>query len=46
MAKIKLALVTLVIIMLSGSLLFPDRPQAQKKIYIGGSMALTGAYAC
>jgi ABC-type branched-subunit amino acid transport system substrate-binding protein len=45
MAKIKLALVTLVIIMLSGSLLFPDRPQAQKKIYIGGSMALTGAYA-
>jgi ABC-type branched-subunit amino acid transport system substrate-binding protein len=34
-----------VVIMISGSLLFPDRPQAQKKIYIGGSMALTGAYA-
>jgi hypothetical protein len=45
MTKIKLALVTLVIIMLSALLLFPDKPQAQKKLYIGGSMALTGAYA-
>jgi len=45
MAKVKLALVTLVIIMLSASLFFPDRPQAQKKLYVGGSMALTGAYA-
>jgi ABC-type branched-subunit amino acid transport system substrate-binding protein len=34
-----------VIIMLTASLLFPDASQAQKKIYIGGSMALTGAYA-
>jgi len=45
MAKIKLALVTLVIVMLSVSLLFPDGAQAQKKLYIGGSMALTGPYA-
>ena len=45
MAKIKLVLVTLLIIMLSASLLFPDKPQAQKRLYIGGSMALTGAYA-
>ena len=45
MAKIRLALVTLVIIMLSASSLFPEKAQAQKKIYIGGSMAITGAYA-
>ena len=45
MAKIKLALVALSIIMLSAVSLFPGKAHAQKKIYIGGSMALTGAYA-
>ncbi len=45
MVKMKLALATLVIMMLTASLLFPDRSEAQKKLYLGGSMALTGAYA-
>ena len=45
MSRIKLALATLAIIMVGSSLLLPDRPQAQTRVYIGGSMALTGAYA-
>jgi branched-chain amino acid transport system substrate-binding protein len=45
MTRIKLALATLAIIMLGSSLLFPDRPEAQTRVYIGGSLALTGAYA-
>ncbi len=45
MTRIKLALVTFALIMLGASFFFPDRPQAQKRLYIGGSMALTGAYA-
>jgi len=45
MAKIKLVLVTLAIIMLSTVSFFPVKVHAQKRIYIGGSMALTGPYA-
>jgi hypothetical protein len=45
MVKIKLAIVALIIFALSASSLFPEKAQAQKKIYIGGSMALTGPYA-
>jgi hypothetical protein len=45
MGKIRLVLVALVIIMLVASSLFPVKAEAAKTLYIGGSMALTGAYA-
>jgi len=45
MAKIRLAFVTSVIIMLVATSLFPTSVKAAKTLTIGGSMALTGAYA-
>jgi branched-chain amino acid transport system substrate-binding protein len=45
MHRIKWALITLVIIALGSSLFFPGSAKAEPKVYIGGSMALTGAYA-
>jgi hypothetical protein len=45
MGKIRLALVASVIIVLVVSSLFPVNAEAAKTLYIGGSMALTGAYA-
>ena len=45
MGKMRLALVASVIIMLVVSSLFPVSAEAAKTLYIGGSMALTGAYA-
>ncbi len=45
MSRIKLASVALLIIVLAVSLFFPDSPRAETKLNIGGSMALTGAYA-
>jgi len=45
MGKMRLVLVALVIIMLAASSLFPVKAEAAKTLYIGGSMALTGAYA-
>ncbi len=45
MTKMKLALVAFLLTMLIGSSLYPSAANAAKKIYIGGSMALTGAYA-
>ena len=44
MAKLRFALIASLIIMLASSL-FTARAQAAKTLYIGGSMALTGAYA-
>jgi len=45
MAKIKLASIAFMIVMLAVPLLFPANADAQKKVCIGGTMALTGAYA-
>jgi branched-chain amino acid transport system substrate-binding protein len=45
MSRIKLVSATLLIILLAVSLFCPDSPRAETKLYIGGSMALTGAYA-
>jgi hypothetical protein len=45
MAKIRWALVAFAIIMLAASSLFPASAEAEKKLYVGGTMALTGAYA-
>ncbi len=45
MRRIKWALVTLVVVALSPSLFLPGSARAETKVYIGGSMALTGAYA-
>ena len=45
MAKIRFALVASVIIMMVASSLFPATANAEKKVYIGGTMALTGPYA-
>ena len=43
--KLKLTLLASVIILLVTLLLLPQGVQAQKKIYVGGTMSLTGAYA-
>jgi len=45
MNKMRLTLVASVAILLVALSLFPAGAQAQKKLYIGGTMALTGAYA-
>jgi hypothetical protein len=45
MTKTKLASIVFMILMLAASSLFPAGADAQKKLYIGGTMALTGAYA-
>jgi hypothetical protein len=45
MAKTKLASIALMVVVLAASSLFPASADAQKKLYIGGTMALTGAYA-
>jgi len=45
MAKIRLALVASVIIMLVATSLFPASAEAAKKLYVGGTFALTGAFA-
>jgi len=45
MAKMRLALGGFVIILLAAISLLPPSAQAAKKLYIGGTMALTGAYA-
>jgi hypothetical protein len=45
MGKMRLVLVASIIIMLAVSSLFPVGAEAAKTLYIGGSMALTGAYA-
>jgi branched-chain amino acid transport system substrate-binding protein len=45
MTKMRLALGAFVIIMLAATSLLPASAQAAKKLYIGGTMALTGAYA-
>jgi hypothetical protein len=45
MAKIRLALVASVMIMFVATSLFPTSAEAAKTLYIGGTMALTGAYA-
>lgn len=45
MANIKLVLLASITIMLVAILLFPASAKAAKTLYIGGTMALTGAYA-
>jgi Periplasmic binding protein len=45
MAKIRLASIAFMIVMLAASSLFPASAVAQKKLYTGGTMALTSAYA-
>ncbi len=45
MAKMRSALIASVIITLAAKSLSPASAQAAKKLYIGGTMALTGAYA-
>jgi ABC-type branched-subunit amino acid transport system substrate-binding protein len=45
MVKIRWALVVSTLIMLVASSLFPASASAEKKLYVGGTMALTGAYA-
>jgi branched-chain amino acid transport system substrate-binding protein len=45
MSKIRFALIVPMIMMLVIASLFPANAIAQKKLYIGGTMALTGAYA-
>jgi len=45
MARIRLALVAFVMIILVPLLIFPVSATAEKKLYVGGTMALTGAYA-
>jgi hypothetical protein len=45
MSKIRFALIVPIIMMLLIASLFPAKAIAQKKLYIGGTMALTGAYA-
>ena len=45
MVKMRLSLSPIMFILLAALLLFPGRTDAAKILYIGGSMALTGAYA-
>jgi len=45
MARMRLALVAFMIIMLATTSLFPASAEAAKKLYVGGTMSLTGAYA-
>ena len=45
MAKIRLSLVASVIIMLAATSLFPASAEAAKKLYVGGTFSLTGAFA-
>jgi branched-chain amino acid transport system substrate-binding protein len=45
MSRIRLIAITLVISMLGLFLVFPATSKAEKKLYIGGSFALTGPYA-
>ena len=45
MAKMRLSLITFVMIMLMALSLFPGSAQAGKTLYVGGAFALTGAYA-
>jgi ABC-type branched-subunit amino acid transport system substrate-binding protein len=45
MAKIRLALVVSLMMVLVGIYLFPGSAIAQKKLYISGTQSLTGAYA-
>jgi branched-chain amino acid transport system substrate-binding protein len=45
MAKMRLTLGAFVIILLAAVSLFPASAQAAKTLYVGGTMALTGAYA-
>ena len=45
MAKMRLALIGLVIIGLAAASLFPVSAQAAKTLYVGGTYALTGAFA-
>ena len=45
MAKMRLALAASVIILLAVTSLLPASAQAAKKLYVGGTYALTGAYA-
>ena len=45
MAKMKLVLVAFAMIMLAAISLFPTSAIAQKKLYIGGTMSITGPYA-
>ena len=44
-SKIRLALAASVIIMVAAASLFPASAEAAKMLYVGGTMALTGAYA-
>ena len=45
MARFRFALVASVIIMLAATSLLPASAEAAKMLYVGGTMALTGAYA-
>jgi ABC-type branched-subunit amino acid transport system substrate-binding protein len=45
MAKIRLAFIASVITVLAATSLLPAGAKAAKKLYVGGTMALTGAYA-
>jgi ABC-type branched-subunit amino acid transport system substrate-binding protein len=45
MREIRWSLLFLAIVMVGACLLFPHTTRADTKLYIGGSMALTGAYA-
>ena len=45
MAKIKWALGAFVIITLAATSLFPASAEAAKKLYVGGTFSLTGAFA-
>ncbi len=45
MVKMRLSLVGSLVLMLVVLSLFPASANAQKKLYIGGTMALTSAYA-
>ena len=45
MAKMRMVLLSFVMVIVMVSFLFSDSAHAARKLYIGGSMALTGAYA-
>jgi ABC-type branched-subunit amino acid transport system substrate-binding protein len=45
MFKMRLAFITSLILMLMASSLFPINAEAEKTLYVGGTMALTGPYA-
>ncbi len=45
MSRIKLVSIFLLIMVLVVASLFPGSPRAETKLYVGGAMALTGAYA-